>query len=334
MKIKFINIVLIFISILISLIFILALDGILYRLLPSQSVAFERIIDVPNDVLGYFHLPNLKNILVVESYDREMIVKYSISTDKFGKRKTILPPNSKRESAILFFGCSYTWGNGLNDSETLPSAFAKISKGKIVPYNFGHGGANITDMLAWLESNELTPQIKEPVKYGVYVFIADHYLRAAGVRGFPGPFYQLKDNNLIRVGTFPPQKHTFRQWLGLNFQKLGIVRYFNLPSSELLLTQKDKDTFCAILKKSRDIFQMKFPASKFLVLNYTYNISERNAENELVVELKKCASAEHISVIDTPASIDPESFIPRYLHPSTKGNEITAEALFKKIQSN
>lgn len=78
--------------------------------------------------------------------------KYSIGGDGF--RKT---PNENLENQhrVNFFGCSFTFGEGINDDETLPYFVKQISSNLSVK-NFGFHGYGVHQALAILQSDRDT----------------------------------------------------------------------------------------------------------------------------------------------------------------------------------
>lgn len=140
---------------------------------------------------------------VKKTLDSEII--YDISyTIKDGLRYT---PNSneKSENCALFFGCSFTFGQGLSDSSTLPFFLNQYSEEKYKIFNYGFKGYGPHQMLSTVE-NRVTEDIlgfnKE--KIAIYSFIPHHIHRAAGysIWDYDGPKYEIIEDRLIKVGTF------------------------------------------------------------------------------------------------------------------------------------
>jgi hypothetical protein len=73
-----------------------------------------------------------------------------VSTDTAARRRTVGQP-ADAETQVLFFGCSYTWGWGLDDSDTLPSAFQSLRKDAIA-WNLAMEGFGPHDALRQMEN--------------------------------------------------------------------------------------------------------------------------------------------------------------------------------------
>ena len=70
------------------------------------------------------------------------------SVDKRGLR--VEPPLAPGhgDRCVLFFGCSYTFGEGVNDAETLPYRTGVLAEGRLRMINFGLHGYGPHQMLA------------------------------------------------------------------------------------------------------------------------------------------------------------------------------------------
>ncbi len=130
---------------------------------------------------------------------------YDVSyTVKNGLRFT---PNSNDtgKCAALFFGCSFTFGEGISDTSTLPYLFNQYAGNEFKVFNYGFSGYGPHQMLATIENranNDISGCNK--TKIAVYSFIPDHVARASGRRDFcsKGPKYEIVDGVLKKTGTF------------------------------------------------------------------------------------------------------------------------------------
>mgnify|MGYP003337954074 CR=1 FL=1 len=50
------------------------------------------------------------------------------STDRFGRRQTTCPGNVVSQHNAVFFGCSFLFGEGSEDHQTIPSVFSELSR--------------------------------------------------------------------------------------------------------------------------------------------------------------------------------------------------------------
>lgn len=176
---------------------------------------------ISDPLLGFALRPDVQT----RAYRRERgrtIFDVEYSTDRFGRRRTPVPPLSgPRPRFLLFFGCSFGFGVGLNDDQPFPYYVAKRTIGYI-PYNYSVGGYGPQQMLAKLQSGQVRHEVPEPKGDCVYLFIDHHVQRAIGSMwttafwGNPMPRYTWKGGRLTRRGTFAstrPALYRVYRWL-------------------------------------------------------------------------------------------------------------------------
>ncbi|MEQ1877448.1 MAG: hypothetical protein ABL958_12450, partial [Bdellovibrionia bacterium] len=64
----------------------------------------------------------------VKLTDGSIVYSVHPSTDSLGRRTTVFDSTRARKKHLIFFGCSFTWGEGVEDFETLPSQIASKFK--------------------------------------------------------------------------------------------------------------------------------------------------------------------------------------------------------------
>src|ERR1700693_3080848 len=85
---------------------------------------------------------------VKRSKDGSVIYDVKYSIDQHGLRKT---PALESDKDVFFFGCSFTFGDGVNDNDTLPTTFSHLSG--LHTLNFGVNGYGPHHMLRMLETD-------------------------------------------------------------------------------------------------------------------------------------------------------------------------------------
>jgi len=233
----------------------------------------------PSDTLGYCML---KNIVCYskEYYKDTLLYDVKYSSDENGQR--ILPkiiPNSSTRS-IVYFGCSFTYGDGLNDNETVPYLVQELAGNSYKIYNFAFTGYGPHQMLAQIE----THMVDSIVKFKPYLFIfstiPDQVRRVVNPveNNRHDPQYKLNRFNVPeRFGNFddPGKKN-------ISFMKEPEVGKY-ISGLSKASRRKNIGLFTAIIKKSKELLLKKYPGSKFCVVFYDY-YSEINQEieNQLV----------------------------------------------------
>jgi hypothetical protein len=160
----------------------------------------------PDPLLGYRLLPGAEADASA-TFGAETIYKTHYSIDALGHRRTAASPAAPKR-AVAFFGCSFTFGEGLTDGETLASQYALHAPDR-VPVNLGVPGHGPNHMLARLEDDRPLglPDCPEP-PLGVYLYMDAHVDRCVGAMyivnhfGADAPYYDYADGRVTRLGDF------------------------------------------------------------------------------------------------------------------------------------
>ncbi|HET6673719.1 MAG TPA: hypothetical protein VFG71_00195 [Nitrospiraceae bacterium] len=127
------------------------------------------------------------------------IYKVTYTIDANGLR--IAPPYdvAHGRGSILFFGCSYTMGDGVEDNETMPYLTGLLTQGRYAVYNFGFHGYGPQQMLAALETGRVQRIVTVSPRYIIYQAIPYHMERVAGLMTwFPHvPLYRRTDSGRV-----------------------------------------------------------------------------------------------------------------------------------------
>jgi hypothetical protein len=238
------------------------------------SVQFSttgRLFDESDENFGFKHLANVHAGAAKKRGDN-IVYSVNYSTDAYGRRQTPVVDIEKRSRFVLFFGCSFTFGEGVNDNETLPYYVGERALG-YRPYNYGVMGYGPQELLAKLETGRLRDELHEKDGILVYTFIDDHVRRAIGtlevVNSWGGrmPYYTIDSHGmLVRNGSFTsgrPILSTLYWALG----KSQIGKYFHIELPRRI-TEDDIRLTAVILEKSARLFEAQFHSKDFYVLIY------------------------------------------------------------------
>ncbi len=163
-KIFFFVVLLFIIIIFISVLFLIIYNAkALSYYNESQSIKVRSFIK-DDPIIGFTQKENLQ---LIQNSD----FLFSIFTDELGARiSSIRDVSSPKEVDILNIGCSYTWGDGINNEETYASLLEKSTKLKV--YNIGLPSySTVTSFLRFKEFVHLKPKII------IYGYIEDHLER-------------------------------------------------------------------------------------------------------------------------------------------------------------
>lgn len=200
-----------------------------------------------------------------------MLYDVKITTDRWGWRIVPSPPSSSARHFAAFLGCSYTWGEGVNDNETLPYYFAQAEP-NYHAYNMGFSGYGPNSLVVRLEAAGPDIGVREPTGIGIYIFMPDHLVRVLGTMNFVtngwgqlDPYFtEGKGGHLERRGSFESGRpYLFRFWQFLS--KREFIKFFHLDFPRI-----DSDYslgfFTKVLMRLRADFRARFPRSEFVVV--------------------------------------------------------------------
>jgi len=244
--------------------------------------------------------------------------------------------NEKSQNCVLFFGCSFTYGEGLSDSSTLPFYFNQFAKNEYKILNYGFHGYGTNHMLALIE-NRVTKDIQgcKNKKIAIYSFIPDHVARAAGYRelyrrGAKGPRYAIINGKLKKVGDFSESWGMTEKILSQSYT------YRRLFAKKLKPSHYDFIRVVEIIKKSKEllfqdgvilyVFIWDYKGYEKAFINtsdYDYFLDEMEKNNIITLFL-------HDAIPDYDEKKQ-TYIIPNDGHPNCLANEKIAKYLYSQI---
>ena len=292
---------------------------------------FDRPMSEPDGLLGYKNRPNVQ-VRATKKKDGQLLFDVRYSTDEHGRRSTPVQGGKRTRRFMLFFGCSFTFGEGVGDDETLPSRVSKLAPDYMV-YNYGVGGYGPQYMPMKLASSELPNELLGGGDgIFVYTFIDHHIPRVIGWMsimeyGSSLPYYQLDEKGqLARRGSFMSGRPVVTD-LYLAMWKSQLVRYvtslLRLPrirDQDVMLTAK-------LIEESRNIFRERFQSERFYVLFYPHDANF--TAGRLIPYLQKAG----IKYLDYSNLTDPDMIdkIPQDPHPSARSYRAVAAKLARDL---
>ena len=226
---------------------------------------------VEDDTLGVKAKPNwkLKWLPVKDNITYDSIF---ISVDSMSRRITPAIDSLPRKNFAVFLGCSYTYGDGVTDSETLPFYFQKYTS-NFKPYNYGFLAYSPLHMLALLKHYPLKKTVKETDGVGIYTMINDHLDRVIPASRWVdmtnGKFPYLNTKTMTTDGIFCNKRRLYT-YLIKNFHNSGIQRLFNIGYPRVHTT----DHFILlnnIITEAREAYKKQFKNDRFYVVIFPGN---------------------------------------------------------------
>jgi len=239
-------------------------------------------------------------------------------------RRVVPEQSAPPEKTLLFFGCSITFGTGVEDSETLPAQTVAAAPGWRA-FNYAFQGYGPQQMLAKLEDGKIAEEIGGPADLGVYVVIPDHARRAIGAKkvvcqwayGADYPYYDYDgQGNLRHFGSFA----TGRPWRQRFYQLLHreqCLRYFEVEWPPWINTDH-LDLTAEIIEASAQEFSRQFPAGRFYVLLFPGDVrySETSLSARTLIPFLEARGIPYVDYSDAFPMYSAQYAIPGDGHPT------------------
>lgn len=233
----------------------------------------------------------------------------------------VMPQWPEAQAHLLFFGCSYTYGEGVNDTEAFTYQIAEKLPNHQA-YNYGYSGYGPQQMLAQWQWGNIPQQVTQPEGLMVYTLLSEHVHRAAGAPyylqswGSSSPHYALVGDSLVY---YP--NHMAWRWWHTNWQRfLGWSGLGGLFTKVEPYTADDVTLTVAILKKSKEYYLAAFPQGRFIVM-----VPPQQVDTTLLAAIKSAG----IEVLDLSARYPLEApyIIEGDGHPSPAGHRLLADSI-------
>lgn len=258
--------------------------------LPDDHIA-RNIGDVP-------WADSVMTSILVKDNDTVYNVKQSIDT--YCKRTTPGHDSLKNKFA-LFFGCSVAFGTGLNDNQTMPYNFQQSSK-EYNSYNYALAGHGTNHMLARLQYQDLTKQVKEKDGIGLYIFIWDHINRSIGTMDrycdwlSNAPYYEMEDGKLVRNKMFKDGRYFQSKFYELVYQT-NIIKYFKIDFP-VKIKERHYDLVTEMIKEAKNEYQKQFGNDHFYCVIYPFWVGKTPKDLPIFEAYLKKKNIEYIDLTD------------------------------------
>jgi hypothetical protein len=269
-------------------------------------------IEQPNSVIHYSYWFEGKKITTCDYF-----------TDQLSRRITPAAKDMKRNKFALFFGCSYVWGWGLQQNETLPYYFSKYYEG-YRPYNYAENAYGPQHMLANLQNRDIGKEIGEKDGIVIFLYMVDHINRLllplnAYLRGYNSlPYYTIdSDKKLVSKGLH--SQRFMVKYIYSTVGKFQTMRYFCVKTKYTNYHTNDEELelFARVMAESRDLCKKKLGTDKF------YVVFVNDPEPQLRARLDKYGVKSLYEKINGPVFPDG--------HPKAQYNEQLAQAIAKDL---
>lgn len=241
-----------------------------------------------HDYLGYAPLPN--NEVIGRRYEGEEIV-YDVvySLDENGLRRTPFFDRQGDVDCILFFGGSFTIGEGVKGEEVAPYLVGIDTSDRYRVYNFGFHGYGPHQMLSALEHGLIDDVIDCKPKYIFFQAIRHHIKRVAGIASHDthGPRYRLRTSGeLIFDGNFDGPSNAPEDAIIRRSEAYGVLsKSFLLKEMHRIsvIYTENITLLTAIVEASRQWVEDRWPDSEFHVILWNERFQPKTKQLEWVL---------------------------------------------------
>lgn len=316
----------------------------------ERQMQYSRGFFLPDETLGYKPAAGQTLSHRTEAMGRLLYeVQYTINQD--GLRVTG-PTDSRQMSetaCLVFFGDSFTFGEGMPDERTMPAQVWKKLGGAVPVVNFGFLGYGPHQMLASLQDGRLESQGHCRPGHVIYQAIPSHVSRAAGLESWDpnGPRYALKDpTGIRRTGHFdeaPAQSSLdwYRRWhqripwqIRKAFDQSALHR--RILRSHRTVEPRDVALFIGIVEEAQTFVERFYPDAQFHVLLWDFD-DDRPIAGEILQQLREHKITVHaMSSILPNFPVDEQRYeiSPYDRHPNAMAHELIAEFVAHHLAGN
>jgi hypothetical protein len=260
------------------------------RLLPTEFEPLGSFRNVPGTGVDYLAKSVVAKKFRGSPEQKELIYQrqYTIEMEK----RRVVPGQDKKkaEEFLVFVGCSFTFGEGVNDNETMAYYASQLLPQRKV-YNYGLMGGSPGEAAFFLRSIKVPEEVPEKTGTVIYTFIDDHIRRVVGTMryisdyGFRRPHYFIDDQNQFRFAGSQENARPLRTFIFRALAKSKILRVLkiDLPWT---ISKRDMEFTARSIEEIQKAALEHLHARDFYVLLYPEVSSDRGFELMELLEAK------------------------------------------------
>ena len=280
----------------------------------------------PKKNFQYFEKKKIDNKIILDAV-------YSINNDGF---RVTGSQEVDSDKCLVFYGGSITFGQSLNDEDTLPYILGNFFNENIKIFNFGFNGYGPHQFLSYLDHFENLSFFKCKKTIFIYSYISDHVGRVVGKRswGAKSPRYIEDNNRLIFSGLFYDYPFKLVMKVRNNWNSSKFLRIiYNFENVNI----NDEKLFVKVLKNIEQRLFQKFKDPIFIYVHWNDEILKvKNIQNYQFSLIQNFLSLRNtIDLKDVLIDQTKEYFnnIPGDFHPTKIANATIAKFLYEKLKN-
>ncbi len=223
----------------------------------SRAVQKERIYQLGTNTLEenyitdkYLNFKVLKpntEVSAIKKIDDNVVYDVVYTSDKSSFRQT---KGNIKANTYIFMGCSYMFGVGVNDNETIPYYFSQLSDFKYNVINAAFPSTATYISYALLDSNKLIECVDTKIEYIIYEFFSDHIYRNLVGSNI---VYKIDAGNLVKVEKGEPIEIFTNKILQSKYKEKGLNLTIKLlEEMNKLAAEKYNSKFLVVLYEFYD----------------------------------------------------------------------------------
>jgi hypothetical protein len=327
---------------------VLLLAEFIYRkfMVEPQKISTVNEYYRQDSTIGFHFEPGvIPAVEYFEGGDTIYNTRYTIVADTNNKgidypmRAGYRSDTSSRE--VVFLGCSFTFGEGLPDSETLASQFGKLTN--ISTVNRACNGLGVHQVYELFLSEYGKQDNRNRVF--VYSFFSEHFFRSLGMYSWnvAGPYFTLDGDSLVNHGPYYKTKPVFGHRLAQVASLRGTFSFVReyieraaLKMAKRKLTEDDLKPGFVMFRKMAEM-AMK-TGSRFIFLDWddpAVHTGSSVLDSAISTgRVNEMARGTNSSVLNINSALDRSNsayYIPKDGHPNGLANKLIATFLSKHI---
>ena len=290
----------------------------------------------PDDpVLGYRPKPNT-TVDVKASYGDQLLYRATYHIDATGARVT--PGSGPDGPTWLFVGDSTISGEGLGDSEALPSQFAQLLRPPAHVVNLGVPGYGPNHLVRALETGLYDGYVVGKVAAVITWINAQQLLRVTGDGGWltHSPRYELRpDGPPVYTGSF--LGHRLRDPLdGISYFARSRFGWLQRIVEERREHELQAPLYIALLKRTQELVRQKWGAPLVMIYDWDDGTlpGQIDGNRRWIWQDAKALGAPMVSLRDQVDFREGWNafFIPHDGHPTARLDRLLAKSLLQRMQ--
>ena len=273
-------------------------------------------------------------------------VQYTINQDGLREAMPADAAQPAGDACLVFFGDSFTFGEGMPDQHTMPAQVWRKLQGTTRVVNFGFLGYGPHQMLASLQDGRLESQGRCRPSHVIYQAIPTHVSRAAGLESWDthGPRYVLDDTaHVRRAGRFDEARgqmllDRYRKWhqqfprqIKAALEQSALDRL--LLRSHRAVGQQDVALFIGIIEEAKTFVERTYPGAQFHIVFWDFE-EDLPVVDQVQQQLRNHNVAVHpVSTIlpNFPADERRYEISPYDRHPNAMAHEMIADFIAHRL---